>query len=826
MPLFTFHVDVPASPAAVAARLRAAVAPMPNLPRRVGATWRGHADSDRPFVGSVAGDAFRIRPNITYRNPFLPFIKGRILATAAGSRVNVMMFMHPLSLVVTLLWCGLLVAAELSVFDPATGWSFVPVGIMLAGALVSIAIFYRDALKAMPQLTSAVFNTAIAEPEAPPILPAAPPGDSSRTVAIAVAAIAGFILLYVSAIALEHERRIWSSSALARVAQVAAESSDVQAALGAPITTGWFPTGVVEDYRAYGYAALSVRLTGPKGKGTLDAVANRVGQNWIVQRAIVRTGGREGRTIDATPPPMREAVRYPAAGRVYLLPFDAESAADVRELPRYLKTRLDVDVTILPTESLPDDLAGLVGSKTKTRQLIAEKAIDRIEATHPEIAADLDAVIVGVTRRDMNLRSWDNDYAVNFRHGRFAIVSTARLPNPRRFGIWNAEEYPVRVRKLVTKNLAMLHWPVPLMLDPSSALANGVFTADEIDAMGENFAGELENARSTSSRNPCVTIFHRRDGAQAWRIDCTAEPPLDRRTETFESYLTRPILVQSHMDLPFEGHRPFTFVRKYRTRSDNAVGFGVGAGQSFDMAPLGDSKTFAQVDLVLEDGTRYPYHRTSPGTDYQTAKLETGEYQGSPFSLSTMEWNAGWDLKTRDGWIYRFPSSGPGRTWLQSALIGIKLESGREIAIKRGKAWEVRELHGPSGDVIRLDYNGQKQIAAAADASGRTLRYEYDAQGRLAHLVDPEFGDEFYEYDVANQLTVVRNAERKTMLVNEYGHVGEILSQTLADGRRLTYEYGWNDRDVSLLRVTLPDGYMIEWNETSYGFIQSWPRRP
>jgi YD repeat-containing protein len=365
------------------------------------------------------------------------------------------------------------------------------------------------------------------------------------------------------------------------------------------------------------------------------------------------------------------------------------------------------------------------------------------------------------------------------------------------------------------------------MADDSSALANAVFTADDIDAMGENFAGELENAHSTNTRNACITIFHRRDGAQAWRIGCDAEPPLDRRIETFETYLTRSLLVLSHADLPFEGHRPFTFVRKYRTRSDDAVGFGVGAGQSFDMAPLGDSQTFAQVDLVLEDGTRYPYHRTSPGTDYQTAKLETGEYQGSPFSHSTIEWNGGWDLKTRDGWIYRFPASGPGRTWLQSALIGIRLDSGREIAIQRGKVGELRELHGPSGDVIRLEHNARKQIIAAADASGRTLRYEYDNLGRLVHLVDPEFGDEFYEYDAANQLTTVRNAQRQTMLVNEYGHVGQVLSQTLADGRRLRYEYGWSGRDrVSFLRVTLPDGYTIEWNETRYGFIQSWPQRP
>ena len=71
-----------------------------------------------------------------------------------------------------------------------------------------------------------------------------------------------------------------------------------------------------------------------------------------------------------TPPTQQENFRYPATGRVYLLPLDDNAASDLKNLPAYYKARLGMDVELLPTQKLePDDL------DPEAKQVIAEKTL-------------------------------------------------------------------------------------------------------------------------------------------------------------------------------------------------------------------------------------------------------------------------------------------------------------------------------------------------------------------------------------------------------------------------------------------------------------------
>lgn len=47
----------------------------------------------KPYAGAVSLGAFELRPNITYRNSFLPFVTGRVWPIGAGSRVILTMRM-------------------------------------------------------------------------------------------------------------------------------------------------------------------------------------------------------------------------------------------------------------------------------------------------------------------------------------------------------------------------------------------------------------------------------------------------------------------------------------------------------------------------------------------------------------------------------------------------------------------------------------------------------------------------------------------------------------------------------------------------------------
>jgi hypothetical protein len=78
-----------------------------------------------------------------------------------------------------------------------------------------------------------------------------------------------------------------------------------------------------------------------------------------------------------------------------------------------------------------------------------------------------------------------------------------------------------------------------------------------------------------------------------------------------------------------------------------------------------------------------------------------------------------------------------------------------------------------------------------------------------------------------NRLTAVRNAQRQPLLMNAYGYLGEIQSQTLADGEKLVYESGFDQSQrLESLKLTLPNGFTIRWQLTRNGFVRSWPRPP
>jgi len=86
------------------------------------------------------------------------------------------------------------------------------------------------------------------------------------------------------------------------LAQAKADSR-VVAALGSPITDGFFVTGKTETSGGSGTADLAVPLSGPKGKGKLYLVATKSGGEWEFSKMVVEVEGSgekfslKGRTI-------------------------------------------------------------------------------------------------------------------------------------------------------------------------------------------------------------------------------------------------------------------------------------------------------------------------------------------------------------------------------------------------------------------------------------------------------------------------------------------------------------------------------------------------
>jgi hypothetical protein len=90
---------------------------------------------------------------------------------------------------------------------------------------------------------------------------------------------------------------IKSSDVYQRALAEARANPTVVNALGAPIKDGRFPSGSLSTSGSSGTADLSIPLSGPKGKGTLYAVATRSAGEWSFSQLAV-TIKATGQRID------------------------------------------------------------------------------------------------------------------------------------------------------------------------------------------------------------------------------------------------------------------------------------------------------------------------------------------------------------------------------------------------------------------------------------------------------------------------------------------------------------------------------------------------
>lgn len=74
----------------------------------------------------------------------------------------------------------------------------------------------------------------------------------------------------------------------------------VVAALGAPVSDGLFLSGTTNVNGSSGNADLTIPISGPKGKGTIYAVATKSAGEWTYSKLVVRIDST-GETIDLGP---------------------------------------------------------------------------------------------------------------------------------------------------------------------------------------------------------------------------------------------------------------------------------------------------------------------------------------------------------------------------------------------------------------------------------------------------------------------------------------------------------------------------------------------
>src|SRR5205823_8622832 len=183
--------------------------------------------------------------------------------------------------------------------------------------------------------------------------------------------------------------------------------------------------------------------------------------------------------------------------------------------PAYYQAKLGIEVSLLPAMRADRSVIDL-----RRQQLDSEECVNFIRKSLPELASDPSAVIIAVTSRDIFIRSLGWAYTENFRQdGRFAVVSSARLKSTSFFAKINPERSASRLQKMLTKNIAMLYFDLPMSSDYTSLLSGGALSGQEVDFMSGSLLGA--DGRSdpfVEPGEPQVNIYDRLEQPALWRI--------------------------------------------------------------------------------------------------------------------------------------------------------------------------------------------------------------------------------------------------------------------------------------------------------------------
>lgn len=306
--------------------------------------------------------------------------------------------------------------------------------------------------------------------------------------------------------------------------------------------------------------------------------------------------------------------------------------------------------------------------------------------------------------------------------------------------------------------------------------------------------------------------------------DCNADPnqpqqpsgcagdPVDCATGLF---------LHARTDLFVADILPLKVARSYRPRDPVSRAFGIGTNLSYDIFMVGDMFPYTYQDLILPDGGRIHYVRTSPGTGYSDA-IYVHTSTGTKYFGSTLRRRGGvcyWELNLKDGGQICFPEAAGSDRPRAAAATAISDRYGNTFTLTRDANNNLIRATSPGGRFLEFTYDAANRITQASDNIGRTATYEYDSAGRLIKATDPAGQFEAYTYDAAHNMLTVRDKRGKLMVMNVYDANNRVSKQTYADGStnlfayaldaagKVTYTDVTNEKGIVNRTVFNADGY-------------------
>ena len=170
----------------------------------------------------------------------------------------------------------------------------------------------------------------------------------------------------------------------------------------------------------------------------------------------------------------------PRPTRAYFVALGEFAGPTIDELAAYHRNRYGVSVEVLPPLNVTGGQLHLL-----RRQVIAEELVTLMRDSYSEIANAPDAVVLGITELDMYARGIEAPFVYEWRQdGRFGVVSTLHTGSNDFRRPASREQVHLRVQKMVTRNLGVLMFGLPLNGDPDSILFGSLATLEDLDRMG------------------------------------------------------------------------------------------------------------------------------------------------------------------------------------------------------------------------------------------------------------------------------------------------------------------------------------------------------
>ena|ERR1041384_4809898 len=170
------------------------------------------------------------------------------------------------------------------------------------------------------------------------------------------------------------------------------------------------------------------------------------------------------------------------SGHIYFVPLEAFPKIVLKRFVNFYRDKYGLNITILPAFPLPKQ-----AFNEDRGQFVAEQLIRQLEQMAQAEQLEPDSTIIGLTDQDIYINEYDWRYAFSFRSGELAIVSSARMDH-RFMGVWpiDSDWQETRLRKMVTKDIGILYYHVPVSNNCRSPVFGRVGGPQELDFMGED----------------------------------------------------------------------------------------------------------------------------------------------------------------------------------------------------------------------------------------------------------------------------------------------------------------------------------------------------